>query len=63
MNDNMSAPTPMPDAPKKNNTPMIIAVVVIVVLCCCCLAGGLGYYFYQNGDKIFNAGAMLLSAM
>jgi len=63
MNDNMSTPTPMPDAPKKNNTMVIIAVVVVVVLCCCCAVGGLGYYLYQNGDAIFKTGAMLLSAM
>lgn len=63
MNDNMSVPTPMPDAPKKNNTPLIIAAVVVIVLCCCCAGGGLIYYLYQNGDTIFKTGAMLLHAM
>ncbi len=61
MDPNMSTPTPMPEAPKKNNNmPLIIGGVVVVLLCCCCLAAGLGYYLYQNGDQIFNTGVQLL---
>lgn len=54
MNDNMNVtvPTPMPDAPKKNNTPLIIGAVVVVVLCCCCLASVLAW---QYGDQILKA--------
>ncbi len=57
MNQSMSsAPTPMPEQPKKSNTGLIIAVIVIVVLCLCCAVIGGGYYLYQNGDKIFGTG-------
>ncbi len=52
MNDNMSAPTPMPDAPKKNNTPLIIGAVVVVLLCCCCIVGVAAW---QYGDVILKA--------
>jgi hypothetical protein len=64
MNQDMSgAQAPMPEQPKKSNTGIIIAVVVVVVLCICCVAAGGIYYLYQNGDKLFGTGAMLLSAL
>jgi hypothetical protein len=64
MNPDMSsAPAPMPEAPKKSNTPIIIAIVVVVVLCICCAIVGGGYYLYQNGDKIFGTGMMLIQPL
>ena len=64
MNQDMSsAPEPMPEQPKKSKTGLIIAVVVVVVLCLCCAAAGGAYYLYQNGDKLFGTGALLLQAM
>jgi len=64
MNPDMSpAPAPMPEAPKKNNTPLIIAIIVVVVLCICCVGGGGIYYLYQNGDKIFGTGLLLMQSL
>lgn len=64
MNQDMSAtPSPMPDQPKKNNTGLIVAIIVLVVLCLCCVALGGIYYLYQNGDKIFGTGALMLQAI
>ena len=64
MNQDMSsAPSPMPEQPKRSNTPLIIAVVLIVVLCICCLAVGGIYYLYQNGDQLFGTGGLLLSVL
>jgi hypothetical protein len=64
MNPDMSStPAPAPSAPKKSNTPVIIAVIVVVVLCICCVIGGGAYYLYQNGDKIFGTGLLLLQAL
>ena len=64
MNPDMSStPTPMPETPKKkSNTPVIIAVIVVVVLCICCAVGG-GIYLYQNGDKIFGTGLLLMQSL
>ncbi len=64
MNQDMSsAPAPMPEQPKKSNTGLIVAVVVVVLLCICCVVAGGAYYLYQNGDKFFGAGAVLLQAL
>lgn len=64
MNPDMSsAQAPMPDAPKKSNTPIIIAVIVVVVLCICCVIVGGGYYLYQNGDKLFGTGMLLMQSL
>ena len=64
MNPDMSsAPDPMPEAPKKSNTPLIIAIIVVVVLCICCVGGGAIYYLYQNGDKIFGTGLLLMQSL
>ncbi len=60
MNQDMSAPSPLPEQPKKNNSGLIIAIVVVVLLCLCCIALGGIYYLYQNGDRIFGTGATLL---
>jgi hypothetical protein len=63
MNPDMSsAPAPTPEAPKKSNTGIIIAVIVVVVLCLCCLIGFGGYYLYQNGDKLFGTGLVLMQS-
>jgi hypothetical protein len=61
--DMSSAPDPMPEAPKKSNTPIIIAVIVIVVLCICCAIAGGAYYLYQNGDKLFGTGLLLMQSL
>ena len=64
MNPEMSsAPDPMPEAPKKSNTPIIIAVIVVVVLCLCCAIAGGAYYLYQNGDKLFGTGLLLIQSL
>ena len=55
--------SPMPEQPKKSNTGLIIAVVVVVLLCLCCLLAAGGYYLYQNGDKLFGTGALILRAL
>jgi hypothetical protein len=52
-------PEPLPDEPKKNRTGMIVAIVVIVLCCCCLVGGGLGYWLWQNGDKMLGTGALI----
>jgi hypothetical protein len=54
-------PLPMPEEPKKNNVWLIVGIV-LVVLCCCCLIAAAGVYLYQNGDRLFGTGALLLSS-
>jgi hypothetical protein len=64
MNPDMSsAPAPMPQGTKKSNTPIIIAVIVLVVLCLCCAVIGGAYYLYQNGDRIFGTGLLLMQSL
>ena len=60
--DMSSAPSPMPEAPKKNNTWLIVAIVVIV-LCCCCAAAAGAYYLYQNGDQLLGTGVRLMQTL
>jgi hypothetical protein len=54
---------PMPEEPKRNNNTWLIVGIVLVVLCCCCLAAVGIYYLYQNGDRLFGTGALLMSAL
>jgi DNA-binding transcriptional regulator of glucitol operon len=51
----------MPVEPKKNRTGLIIAVIVIVLCCCCLVGAGLGYWLWQNGDRLIGTGALLNS--
>ncbi len=58
------APLPIVEEPKKNNNNIwLIVGIVLVVLCCCCLIAAAGVYLYQNGDRLFGTGALLLSAL
>ena len=36
----------------KQRNIIIAVVVVVVLLCCCCIAASVGYYLWQNGDKL-----------
>jgi len=52
-------PQPLPEEPKKSRTGIIIAVVLVILCCCCLIGGGLGYWFWNNGDRLFGTGAIL----
>ena len=36
----------------KQRNMIIVIVVVVVLLCCCCISAVVGYYLWQNGDKL-----------
>jgi hypothetical protein len=53
-------PQPQVTEPKKSNKVGIIIAVVVVVLCCCCVISlGLGYWLWNNGDRLMGTGAFL----
>lgn len=53
MSNQPAAPASSPEEKKSSKTWLIILVVVIVLCCLCLVFGYLGYYLYQNGDRIF----------
>jgi DNA-binding transcriptional regulator of glucitol operon len=60
MTDQPVAPATSSPEEKKSSKTWLIVLVVVIVLCCLCLVcGWLGYYLYQNGDRIFKTGMQL----
>jgi hypothetical protein len=52
--------TPAPTPQEGKSRSWLVIVIVVVVICCLAAAClGAGYYFWTNGDRLFNVSALL----
>ncbi len=60
MSDRPGTPDASSPEGKKSSKTWLIVLIIVLVLCCLCAAGvGVGWYLYQNGDRIFKLTAEL----